>query len=713
MIEPVDSCLRTVTGEHAPIHGRGQLQLGIGSLVLPQELWVADIHDECILGLDFLQAHSCQVNLKDGSLVIGEEEIPLRKSKASKEPNCYKAVLTEGVCLLPLAETVVPVRVDGAQADYRWGLLEQPTSSFDDLLVARTLVDLQRKEVPLRQPVRRLPLAKREEAEKAVQEMREQDVIEPSASPWSSPIVLVNKKDGSIRFCVDYRKFNITHKDSYPLPRIDDTIEALSGAKFFSTLDLKSGYWQVPLDDSAKEKTAFSTGSGLWQFNVMPFGLCNAPATFERLMEQVLFGLPMSVALVYLDDIIVPGQSFSQHIANLQQVFERLRKAKLKLSPKKCILFQRKVQYLGHVVSEEGISPDPGKIEAVKTWPRPATVTEIKSFLGLCSYYRRVVPVFAEIAHPLSQCATTSPFSWTPEAEDAFIRLKQALTETPVLVYPDPATLFILDTDASGTGIGGVLSQKCLEEERVIAYFSRALSAQECRYCVTRRELLAVVKAIKHFHAYLYGRKFIRWIEGLQQYDFTIEHRPGVKHGNADALSRWPCWRDSCKHCERLESQEELKVSTEPGATVQTQYTSTQMLSDHCDKSVTEEQAPAKPPDTHASFQIFHVAALDLLTGTAGRQVQLSDQDLKPVLEWMERSSHRPPWEEIAPHNDNTKVYCAQWQSLRVFNGVVSPLGDSFWRYHCQAADTSKITTKDWSFTTAARYPNGWTLRSC
>ena len=148
LIEPVDSCLRTVTGEHAPIHGRGQLQLGIGSLVLPQELWVADIHDEWILGLDFLQAHSCQVNLKDGSLVIGEEEIPLRKSKASKEPNCYKAVLTEGVCLLPLAETVVPIRVDGAQADYRWGLLEQP-SSFDDLLLARTLVDLQRKEVPL------------------------------------------------------------------------------------------------------------------------------------------------------------------------------------------------------------------------------------------------------------------------------------------------------------------------------------------------------------------------------------------------------------------------------------------------------------------------------------------------------------------------------------------------------------------------------------
>ena len=172
---------------------------------------------------------------------------------------------------------------------------------------------------PIRQPPRRLPLSKREEAEKSIKEMLEQDVIEPSASPWSSPIVLVQKKDGTNRFCVDYRKLNdVTHKDSYPLPRIDDTLEALSGVKWFSTLDLRSGYWQVQLDKSSKEKTAFSTGSGLWQFKVMPFGLCNAPATFERLMEQVLVGLPSSIALVYLDDILVTGTSFSLQLANLE-----------------------------------------------------------------------------------------------------------------------------------------------------------------------------------------------------------------------------------------------------------------------------------------------------------------------------------------------------------------------------------------------------------
>jgi len=237
------------------------------------------------------------------------------------------------------------------------------------------------------------------------------DVIEPSSSPWSSPIVLVQKKDGTSRFCVDYRRLNdITHKDSYPLPRIDDTIEALSGVEWFSTLDLRSGYWQVPLDESSKEKTAFSTGRGLWQFKVMPFGLCNAPATFERLMEQVLAGLPLSIALVYLDDILVPGHSFSHQLSNLRKVFERLRAAKLKLSPKKCLLFRREVKYLGHMVSKNGITPDPDKAEAVLSWPTPMSATEVKSFLGLCSYYRRFIPHFSIIAHPLHQCASTAPF---------------------------------------------------------------------------------------------------------------------------------------------------------------------------------------------------------------------------------------------------------------------------------------------------------------
>ena len=421
---------------------------------------------------------------------------------------------------------------------------------------------------PVRQPPRRLPWAKRDDAEKCIQEMQEQGIIEPSSSPWSSPVVLVQKKDGTNRFCVDYRRLNeVTHKDSYPLPRIDDTIDALSGVEWFSTLDLKSGYWQVQLDENSKEKTAFSTGHGLWQFIVMPFGLCNGPATFERLMEQVLAGLPLSTTLVYLDDILVPGQSFSHQLTNLRKVFERLRAAKLKLSPKKCLLFRREVKCLGHVVIKNGISPDPDEVNAVMSWPIPTSATEVKSFLGLCSYYRRFIPHFSNIAHPLHQCATTVPFCWSTESDNAFYQLKSSLTQVPFLTYPDPGAMFILDTDASGTGIGAVLSQVSFpehcsnpEQERVVAYYSCTLSQPERRYCVTHKERLAVVKAIKHFHVYLYGRKFLlrtdhsalqwllsfchpegqvaRWLERLQQYEFTVEHRAGTKHGNADALSR-------------------------------------------------------------------------------------------------------------------------------------------------------------------------------
>ena len=236
---------------------------------------------------------------------------------------------------------------------------------------------------PIRQPPRRLPFAKRDEANKAVGEMHKQGIIEPSKSPWSSPVVLVKKKNGGLRFCMDYRKLNdVTRKDSYPLPCIDESIEALSGAKWFSTLDLKSGYWQVELDPQDKEKTAFSLGNGLWQFTVMPFGLANAPATFERLMEQVLTGLPLNTALIYLDDVLVAGRSFSDQLMHLHSVLQRLRNAGLKLAPEKCFLFQKEVKYLGHVVSEEGITTDPEKIEAVKLWPRPTNAKELHSFIG-------------------------------------------------------------------------------------------------------------------------------------------------------------------------------------------------------------------------------------------------------------------------------------------------------------------------------------------
>ncbi|KAK3105091.1 hypothetical protein FSP39_017124 [Pinctada imbricata] len=252
---------------------------------------------------------------------------------------------------------------------------------------------------PIRQPPRRLPFGKREIEKEEIQKMLEKGVIEPSSSPWSSCIVLVNKRDGTTRFCVDYRKLNdVTIKDAYPLPSVDECLDSLSDSIWFSCLDLNSGFWQIAMANEDKEKTAFSTSQGLFQFTVMPFGLANSPSTFERLMENVLRGLQWEKCLVYMDDIIVPGASFEEEIERLEMVLTRLSEANLKLKPSKCLLFQKQVSFLGHIVSADGIQTDPKKIEAVKNWPTPKTQRHVKSFLGLASYYRRFIKGFAEIA---------------------------------------------------------------------------------------------------------------------------------------------------------------------------------------------------------------------------------------------------------------------------------------------------------------------------
>ena len=417
---------------------------------------------------------------------------------------------------------------------------------------------------PVKEPLRRHPYAHLAEIEHNVQEMLSAKVIEPAQSAWSSNVLLVRKKDGSMRFCVDYRKLNnTTIKDSYPLPRIDSCLESLGGSYYFSTLDLRTGYWQTELQPEDADKTAFVTRSGQYRFTVLSMGLANAPGQFQRLMDLILAGLTFECCLVYLDDIICYSRTFEEHLTRLGTIFDRLAKANLKLKASKCQLFQTEVHFLGHIVSRQGIAADPEKIRTVANWPRPRNLREVRSFLGLSGYYRKFVAGYADIAKPLHMLTNKEQsFEWKEAQEQSFQKLKDKLITAPILSSPADEGIYVLDTDASLTGLGAVLQQKQNEELKVIAYGSRCLSRSEQNYSTTRRELLAMIYGFKQFRQFLLGRKFIlrvdhsalvylrttrdlmgqaaRWLEFIEEYDFDLVHRAGTAHGNCDALSRFP-----------------------------------------------------------------------------------------------------------------------------------------------------------------------------
>ena len=425
---------------------------------------------------------------------------------------------------------------------------------------------------PIRQPMRRTPQGFEEEEEKYLKDQLEAGVIRPSNSPWSSPTVLVRKKDGGLRWCIDYRRVNdVTVKDAYPLPRIDSCLDQLSSAKLFSTLDLQSGYWQLELEEESKPITAFISKYGLYEYNTLPFGLCGAPSTFQRAMELIGRGLQWEAILIYLDDIIVLGANFDEQLSRLKEVLTRLANSGLKLKASKCELFKSEVLFLGHVVGQDGIRPNPKLVESIQNWQEPTCVKGIQKFVGLCNYYRQYILNFSERAAPLTQLTKKDvPFQWNNKAQCAFDDLKGALCDSTVLAYPRDNSMFILDTDASDVGVGSVLSQVQDGKERVVAYASKKLNSAQQRYSVTRRELLAVVTFTHHFRHYLLGRKFLlrtdhgslrwlfnfkdprgqvaRWLEALSQYSFDIQHRPGRNHQNADSLSRKDYEGSDCAH---------------------------------------------------------------------------------------------------------------------------------------------------------------------
>ncbi|ROT61688.1 hypothetical protein C7M84_020536 [Penaeus vannamei] len=400
-----------VTGDCIPMRGPVWVSLDVGDVIERLPVFVAEMEDPCLLGLDYLACLEACVDLQRRRMT-------------------YADVFSQGDMDLG-----------------RTSMVKHHINTRDT--------------PPIKQPHHRVPPAKREEMQCAVQEM-------------AKAVVLVTKKDGSKRFCVDYRALNaVTATDAYPLPRIDDTLDALSKVQWFSKLDFKSGYHQVEVAEEAKEKTTFSFSQGLWHFNAMPFGLCNAPGCFERLMEQVLEGLQWKVALVYLDDVLVFGNTFEEELEHLTEL------------------------------TRKGAS-----------------------------------------------------FVWDETCHQAFVALKQALVEAPALPYPDPSLPYILDTDASQEGVGAVLSQLRDGQEYMVAYYSSKFSKPERNYCITRKELAAVVKGLSRFHHYLYEPEgqLARWLGKLEQYNYQVVHRAGRVHSNADSLSRRPCEPD-CNHCFRRESE--------------------------------------------------------------------------------------------------------------------------------------------------------------
>ena len=333
---------------------------------------------------------------------------------------------------------------------------------------------------PIKQAPRRLPPVKRAAATEEIKKMLERDLITPSKSARNSPITLVKKKDSTYRFCIDYRKLNeVTGKDCFPLPKTDDSLDALGGGgnKYFSVMDLSSGYWQVGVHSEDQDQIAFAKADGLYNFKGMPYGLCNSEATFQRLMELILTGLHWSTCLLYVDDIICFSKTVDEHVARLDEILSRIRDAGLKLSPGKCKFFQHQVSFLGHTVSERGIPTDPEKIPAVSEWPKPRNIHELRSVLGTASYYRRYCKGFCDIARPLHKLTEKgTPYVWSDECQTSFDGLKRMLTNAPVLGYPCQDLPFLLDCDASGYGTGAVLSQVQDGMERVISYYSKSLT---------------------------------------------------------------------------------------------------------------------------------------------------------------------------------------------------------------------------------------------
>ena len=425
-------------------------------------------------------------------------------------------------------------------------------------------IDLKPGTRPIYVPSYRLPHSQRKVSSGLVDGMLAENIIQDSHSPWNSPLFLVKKKDGNYRVVIDFRRVNeVTVPDHYPLPVLQDLLQSIGpNNTVFSTLDLKSGFWQIPLDENSRHITAFSTPSGHYEWLRCPMGLRNSPLTCQRLINSIFSGLIGDGLFVYLDDLILVSQDLDTHLTKLALVLQKFSDAGLKLNLSKCKFLRARIEFLGHMVDKNGIHTTQDKVKAVQKFPVPTSVNNVRSFLGLAGYYRAFIQDFAAIAYPLTRLLKKDvPFQWNDVQQRSFEFLKTALTNAPILAFPDYSLPFIICTDASAKGIGAVLMQQT-EPRRphVIAYASRTLNAAESRYSVTHMEMLAVVWSLRHFRDIIYGYnitvytdhtavtqlfkaknlsgRLARWFLTVEEFQPTIKYLPGRANHVADALSR-------------------------------------------------------------------------------------------------------------------------------------------------------------------------------
>jgi ribonuclease HI len=563
-------------GGHIPCHlGVIGIPINLSGVVFLANLVVLNSQGiDVILGMDWLTKHR-------GSIACAERTVTVTNHHG-ETVTCHVKVSRPGPMLHNLkAETPKEVPVVAEYMD----VFPEELPGMPPEREVEFAIDLVPGTAPIAKRPYRMAAPELAELKKQLDELLQKGYIRPSSSPWGAPVLFVKKKDGSMRLCVDYRALNeVTIKNKYPLPRIDDLFDQLKGAKFFSKIDLRSGYYQLRIRPEDVPKTAFVTRYGQYEFTVMPFGLTNAPAYFMNLMNKVFMEELDQFVVVFIDDILVYSRSAEEHEQHLRVVLGKLRSHQLYAKFSKCEFWLQKVSFLGHVLTAEGVAVDPEKVTAVSEWKQPTSVSEIRSFLGLAGYYRRFIEGFSRIARPMTELLKKDKkFVWTEACERSFHELKERLTTAPVLVLPDIRKDFVIFCDASRQGLGCVLMQ----EGRVVAYASRQLRSHEQNYPTHDLELAAVVHALKIWRHYLIGNKceiytdhkslkYIftqpdlnlrqrRWLELIKDYDLEIHYHPGKANVVADALSR----KAYCHHLvtqePRLrEEMEKLNLSVVP-----------------------------------------------------------------------------------------------------------------------------------------------------